>query len=64
MFILRALEKTGGRRTKAAMLLGITRATLHTKLKAYGLASCSPLAAPDSDIDALDDRRQVYSRAG
>ena len=64
MFILRALKKTGGRRTKAAMLLGITRATLHTKLKAYGLASNSPHLAPESDIDGVGDRRQVYSQAG
>jgi DNA-binding NtrC family response regulator len=35
MFILRALEETGWQRTRAATLLGITRATLHAKLKRY-----------------------------
>lgn len=34
-FILRALRQTGGQRTQAAALLGITRATLHAKLKRY-----------------------------
>ncbi len=36
-FILRALRETGWQRTKAAALLGITRATLHSKLKRYSL---------------------------
>jgi len=43
-FILRALRETGGQRTRAARLLGITRATLHTKLKKYNLAK-SPAEA-------------------
>jgi DNA-binding NtrC family response regulator len=34
-FITRALKETGWQRTKAAALLGITRATLHAKLKRY-----------------------------
>jgi len=34
-FILRALKETGWQRTRAAALLGITRATLHAKLKRY-----------------------------
>jgi transcriptional regulator with GAF, ATPase, and Fis domain len=34
-FIVRALRHTGGQRTRAAALLGITRATLHAKLKRY-----------------------------
>ena len=34
-----ALEETGGHKTLAAELLGINRATLYNKLKAYGLAS-------------------------
>ncbi len=33
--IIRALEETDGKRTQAAALLGITRATLHAKLKKY-----------------------------
>ena len=36
-FILRALRETGWQRTRAAGLLGITRATLHAKLKRYGI---------------------------
>ena len=35
LFITRALRKTDGQRTSAAALLGITRATLHAKLKRY-----------------------------
>jgi len=37
--IIQALEKTGGNRTKAAEKLGISRRTLHRKLKEYGLTS-------------------------
>jgi len=33
--IVRALQQTDGKRTQAAALLGITRATLHAKLKKY-----------------------------
>jgi two-component system response regulator HydG len=36
-FILRALKETGWQRTQAASLLGITRATLHAKLKRYDI---------------------------
>ena len=36
-FILRALKETGWQRTRAAVLLGITRATLHAKLKRYNI---------------------------
>jgi DNA-binding NtrC family response regulator len=35
LFIMRALEEAGWQRTRAARLLGITRATLHAKLKRY-----------------------------
>jgi two-component system response regulator HydG len=35
--ILRTLEETGGNRTHAAMILGISRRTLQLKLKEYGL---------------------------
>jgi two-component system response regulator HydG len=35
--IRKTLEHTGGNRTRAAEVLGISRATLHNKLKEYGL---------------------------
>ena len=35
--IVRALRKTGGMRAEAARLLGISRRTLYTKVRAYGL---------------------------
>lgn len=49
-FIIRALKETGYQRTRAAMLLGITRATLHAKLKRYEIEIPAerPSAAPTS----------------
>jgi len=41
-FILRALKETGWQRTRAAALLGITRATLHAKLKRYEIHAPDP----------------------
>jgi transcriptional regulator of acetoin/glycerol metabolism len=38
MLIIRALEESGGNRTKAAEKLGISRRTLHRKLKTYNLS--------------------------
>ncbi|MBI5723752.1 MAG: sigma-54-dependent Fis family transcriptional regulator [Planctomycetes bacterium] len=35
--IIRALQETGWQRTRAATMLGITRATLHAKLKRYDI---------------------------
>ena len=40
-FILRAMKETGWQRTRAAMLLGITRATLLAKLKRYNIETPS-----------------------
>ena len=36
--IRRALQETGGNRSRAAELLGVSRATIHRKMKAYGIA--------------------------
>ena len=44
--VVHALEAAGGNVTRAAQALGINRATLHRKLKKYGLASA---AAGDAD---------------
>ena len=52
-FIMRALKETGWQRTRAAALLGITRATLHAKLKRYGIRPPEGLAGqeqPDLDV--------------
>jgi two-component system response regulator HydG len=35
--VRRALEEAGGQKTRAASLLGITRATLYAKVKQYNL---------------------------
>jgi two-component system response regulator HydG len=37
VLILRTLEETGGNRTHAARILGISRRTLQLKLKEYGI---------------------------
>ncbi|MFP4107380.1 MAG: sigma 54-interacting transcriptional regulator [Phycisphaerae bacterium] len=54
-FILRALQETGWQRTRAAALLGITRATLHSKLKRYDIQ------APDAR-EKCDGRAKTASR--
>jgi transcriptional regulator with PAS, ATPase and Fis domain len=45
LFITRALRETGWQRTRAAALLGITRATLHAKLKRYSITAPDGAAA-------------------
>jgi transcriptional regulator with GAF, ATPase, and Fis domain len=40
--ILNALAQTGGNITQAARCLGVSRATLHTKIKLYGVRSSAP----------------------
>ncbi|MHC4570542.1 MAG: sigma 54-interacting transcriptional regulator [Planctomycetota bacterium] len=43
--ISRALQETGWQKTRAAALLGITRATLYAKVKQYNLEKASDIAA-------------------
>ena len=52
-FIIRALQETGWQRTRAAALLGITRATLHSKLKRYDIKP--PDQQSDDDADEAAD---------
>jgi len=56
ILITRALQETGWQRTRAAALLGITRATLHAKLKRYNIAFpegvCSRPLTGDEDDNA------------
>ena len=40
--ILRALEKSGQSRTRAAQLLGVSRVTLYKKMRRYGLLNKTP----------------------
>jgi two-component system response regulator HydG len=42
--IARALQKTGWQKTRAAALLGITRATLYAKVKQYNIEKDSYIA--------------------
>lgn len=44
--ILRALEKAGDSRSRAAQLLGVSRVTLYKKMKKYGLFSARGVQAP------------------
>ncbi len=56
-FITRALKETGWQRTRAAGLLGITRATLHAKLKRYGInpPGANPALEPISEVESSSD---------
>jgi len=62
---LKALEITGGNRTRAAKLLGIGRATLYRKLERFGLNTKNPeleiLREEKADLDELS--RELYLRA-
>ncbi len=49
-FIVRALRETGWQRTRAAALLGITRATLHAKLKRYDIHAPEKLIPENSPV--------------
>ena len=48
--IARALQKTGWQKTRAAALLGITRATLYAKVKQYNIEKDSYIANPPRRI--------------
>jgi len=54
LFITRALRETGWQRTRAAALLGISRATLHAKLKRYKIRIPDESDAPASPTAASD----------
>lgn len=53
--ILRALEKTGGVRSRAATLLGLNRTTLIEKMKKLGLTNNTPGSASE-DIAPIGDK--------
>ncbi len=55
-FILRALRETGWQRTRAAALLGITRATLHAKLKRYNIQPPDSRDASKAGPPPTEDR--------
>ena len=54
-FILRALKETGWQRTRAAGLLGITRATLHSKLKKYNISPPDTLGGTAATTEEVND---------
>jgi len=62
MFITRALRETGWQRTRAAALLGITRATLHAKLKRYKIRIPDGMDASGTSPAAAEDRCERPSR--
>jgi DNA-binding NtrC family response regulator len=49
--ITKALEETGGNVTRAARLLQISRKSLQTKMKEFGLRDTTPADARDESID-------------
>lgn len=48
------LEKTGGRKDKAAQILGVNRRTLYRKEREYGLV---PHDAPENELEVSDQER-------
>jgi DNA-binding NtrC family response regulator len=55
--ILRALEKAGQSRTRAAQLLGVSRVTLYKKMKKYGLFAAPESAPLSFPIDGYVNHR-------
>jgi DNA-binding NtrC family response regulator len=49
--ISRALQETNWQKTRAAALLGITRATLYAKVKQYNIEKNSPIARDRAEAD-------------
>jgi len=64
-FIKRALEETGWQRTRAAALLGITRATLYAKLKRYditapdGQQGDQSVSSAPTEVPGMSEKRTV-----
>ena len=59
-YVAQVLRLTGGNKSAAAEILGITRATLYAKIKARG---ASPSIAEDKDVFVKLRRCRRYSRA-
>jgi DNA-binding NtrC family response regulator len=62
-FIKRALNETGWQRTQAAGLLGITRATLHSKLKRYGITPPEQNQTNTTDSSATNSDAETRKEA-
>ena len=63
IFIMRALDEAGWQRTRAAALLGITRATLLNKLKRYGIHPPGTSTAADAaEANKPADKPRLQSR--
>ncbi|MHC4637004.1 MAG: sigma 54-interacting transcriptional regulator [Planctomycetota bacterium] len=50
----RALQQTGWQKTKAAALLGITRATLYAKVKQYNIEQSTPVSKKSEGQDVFE----------
>lgn len=57
--IARALQETNWQKTKAAELLGISRATLYAKVKQYSIISDSSVTEDQDEISALPQHESV-----
>jgi len=57
--ISRALQKTGWQKTRAASLLGITRATLYAKVKQYNIEKNSHIVC-DNQEQGQDEVTSAY----